>query len=148
MTPYQIPLNRPYLTGAELTYMAQASRSHIAGNGVFTEKCQLLMQRLGAKCALLTLAGTAAFEMSALLLDLQPGDEIIVPSLAIVSTVNAFALRGARPVFIDIHPSTLNLDESRIESCPTSRTKAIVALNYGGVAYEMDAITNIAARYG
>lgn len=150
MTQYHIPFNRPSLAGRELEYMAQAVEAgHISGDGPFTKQChRLLEESLGVPRALLTTSCTHALEMSALLLDIQPGDEVIVPSFTFVSTVNAFVLRGARPVFADIRPDTLNLDETRLEALITPRTKAIVVVHYAGVGCEMDAIMQIAARHG
>jgi dTDP-4-amino-4,6-dideoxygalactose transaminase len=146
----RIPFNRPGLAGRELEYIAEAVRcGHASGDGVFTRRChQLLEQVLGVRKALLTTSCTDALEMSALLLDVQPGDEILVPSFAFVSTVNAYVLRGARPVFVDIRPDTLNLDETQLERLLTSRTRAIVVLHYAGVACEMDPILDLAARRG
>ena len=145
-----IPFNRPYLTGQEFSNIREAvAAGQLAGNGAFTRRCQSwLEQQVGCARALLTHSCTAALEMAALLLDLQPGDEVIMPSFTFVSTANAFALRGARPVFVDIRRDTLNLDESLVESAITSRTKAIVPVHYGGVACDMDAIMDIAERHG
>jgi dTDP-4-amino-4,6-dideoxygalactose transaminase len=146
---YRIPFNRPCLAGNELTYIAQAIQSgHASGDGAFTKRCHtLLEQALDVPKVLLTTSCTHALEMAALLLDIQPGDEVIVPDFAFVTTVNAFVLRGARPVFADIRPDTLNLDETRLESLITPRTKAIVVLHYGGVGCEIDAIMDIARRH-
>lgn len=145
-----IPFNRPHLTGREFTYIKEAvAAGQLAGDGVFTRRCQnWLEQRLGARRVLLTHSCTAALEMAALLIDVQPEDEVIMPSFTFVSTANAFVLRGARPVFIDVRPDTLNLDERLVEAAITPRTKAIVAVHYAGVACEMDAIVAIAARHG
>ncbi len=145
----RIPFNKPCLAGREYEYIAEALRlGHISGNGAFTKRCEeRLEETLGAKKALLTTSCTHALEMCALLLDLAPGDEVIVPSFTFVSTANAFALRGARPVFADIRPDTLNLDEERLEALVTPKTKAVVAVHYGGVACEMDAILAIARRH-
>jgi dTDP-4-amino-4,6-dideoxygalactose transaminase len=150
VTKYRIPFNKPSFAGNEVRYIAEAiERGHISGDGIFTKRCHELLQReLGVRKVLLTTNCTHALEMCGLLLDLGPGDEIIVPSFAFVTTVNAFALRGAKPVFGDIRPDTLNLDESRLEDLVTPRTKAIVALHYAGVGCEMDAIGEIAARHG
>jgi dTDP-4-amino-4,6-dideoxygalactose transaminase len=144
----RIPFNRPCREGLELEYAAQAiAAGHISGDGGFTRKCHaLLEQALGVRKALLTTSCTHALEMSALLLDLRPGDEVIVPSFTFVSTANAFALHGARPVFADIRPDTLNLDETRLERLITPRTRAVVAVHYAGVGCEMDAILDIARR--
>ena len=145
-----IPFNRPSFEGREQVYIAQAiANGHISGDGPFTKQCQaFLEQALGAPRVLLTTSGTHALEMAALLLDIQPGDEVIVPSFTFVSTVNAFVLRGARPVFADVRPDTLNLDETRIEPLITQRTKAIVPVHYAGVGCELRAIGKIAARHG
>ncbi len=145
-----IPFNRPCLAGNEYRYIAQAiANGHASGDGPFTRKChELLEQELGVSRVLLTTSCTHALEMAALLLDCQSGDEIIVPSFTFVSTANAFALRGARIVFADVRPDTLNLDETRLESLVTPRTKAIVPVHYAGVACEMDTICEIAQRHG
>lgn len=145
-----IPFNRPCLAGNEYAYIAQAiANGHASGDGPFTRRChELLEHELGATRVLLTTSCTHALEMAALLLDCRNGDEIIVPSFTFVSTANAFALRGARLVFADIRPDTLNLDETRLESLLTPRTKAIVPVHYAGVACEMDAICAIAQRHG
>lgn len=145
-----IPFNKPYLCGGELRNIAQAhANGQLAGDGSFTKQCQeWLEQRTGGNRALLTHSCTAALEMSALLLDIQPGDEVIMPSYTFVSTANAFVLRGAVPVFVDIREDTLNLDEALIEAAITPKTKAIAAVHYAGVACEMDAIMAIAARHG
>jgi dTDP-4-amino-4,6-dideoxygalactose transaminase len=147
---YQIPFNRACLTGNELDYMAQAVQNgHISGDGPFSRKCHAwLEQNLGVRKALLTTSCTHALEMAALLLNLEPGNEVIVPSFTFVSTVNAFVIHGARPVFADIRSDTLNLDETRLESLITERTKAIVVMHYAGVGCEMDAILTIAKRHG
>lgn len=144
-----IPFNRPHLTGREFTCIAEAvALGQLAGNGQFTRRCQRwLEQTLGCQQALLTHSATAALEMAALLLDLQPGDEVIMPSFTFVSTANAFVLRGARPVFVDVRPDTLNIDERLIESAITPRTRAIVPVHYAGVACDMDAIMAIARRH-
>jgi dTDP-4-amino-4,6-dideoxygalactose transaminase len=150
MTAYRIPFNRPSLAGNEREYMDRAlSAGHIAGDGQFTRQCQTLLQAcLGVPKALLTTSCTHALEMAAILLDFQPGDEVIIPSFTFVSTVNAFVLRGARPVFADIRRDTLNLDEEQVERLVTPRTKAIVVVHYAGVGCEMDAILDIADRKG
>jgi dTDP-4-amino-4,6-dideoxygalactose transaminase len=150
MSELRIPFNRSSLAGREQEYIAQAMAiGQIAGDQTFTKKCHaLLEQRLGVAKALLTTSCTHALEMCALLLDIQPGDEVIVPSFTFVSTVNAFVLRGARPVFIDCRPDTLNLDESKLAGLITPRTRAIVVVHYAGVACEMDAILSIAVRHG
>jgi dTDP-4-amino-4,6-dideoxygalactose transaminase len=146
---YNIPFNRPVIVGKELYYISQAILSgYSAGDGQFTKKChRLLEQVLGAPKVLLTTSCTHALEMAALLLDIQPGDEVIVPSFTFVSTVNAFVLRGAKPVFIDIHPDTLNMDERQLERLITPRTRAIVPVHYAGVGCEMDIICEIAAKH-
>ncbi|MBP8168091.1 MAG: dTDP-4-amino-4,6-dideoxygalactose transaminase [Azonexus sp.] len=138
------------MTGKELYYIAEAKFGNmLAGDGPFSKRChQWLEQRTGCAKALLTHSCTAALEMAALLLDIQPGDEIIMPSFTFVSTANAFVLRGGVPVFVDIREDTLNLDERLIEAAITSRTRAIVPVHYAGVACEMDAIMAIACRHG
>lgn len=145
-----IPFNKPYMTGRELWLISQAhAKGHLSGDGDFTRQCHAwLEERTGCRKALLTHSCTAALEMSALLLDLQPGDEVIMPSFTFVSTANAFVLRGAVPVFVDIRPDTLNLDETLIEAAVTPRTRAICVVHYAGVACEMDAIMAIAERHG
>ena len=145
-----IPFNRPFLSGKEFDFVQQAVASwKLSGDGTFTQKCHaLLEQELGVHKALLTTSCTHALEMAALLLDIKPGDEVVIPSFTFVSTVNAFVLPGGRPVFIDIRPDTLNLDETKLESLITPRTKAIVVVHYAGVACEMDAILQVAERHG
>lgn len=145
-----IPFNRPYMTGNELARIAEAhEQGHLSGDGPFTRQCHAwLQEQTGAAQALLTHSCTAALEMAALLLDLMPGDEVIMPSYTFVSTANAFALRGAIPVFVDIREDTLNLDERLIEAAITPRTRAICVVHYAGVACEMDAILEIAATHG
>jgi dTDP-4-amino-4,6-dideoxygalactose transaminase len=144
-----IPFNRPHLTGRELEYIAQAhANGHLAGNGQFSKQCAgWLEDRTGSGKALLTHSCTAALEMSAILSGVGPGDEVVMPSFTFVSTANAFVLRGATPVFVDIRPDTLNLDETRIEEAITPRTRAIVVVHYAGVACEMDPIVDIARRH-
>jgi dTDP-4-amino-4,6-dideoxygalactose transaminase len=144
-----IPFNRPYLAGRELDYIARAhANGQLSGDGEFTRQCHAwLEQRIGTRKALLTHSCTAALEMAAILLDLKPGDEVIMPSFTFVSTANAFVLRGAVPVFVDIRPDTLNIDETLIEQAITSRTRAICVVHYAGVACEMDAIMAIAERH-
>ncbi|RMD91935.1 MAG: dTDP-4-amino-4,6-dideoxygalactose transaminase, partial [Calditrichaeota bacterium] len=146
----KIPFNRPVFTGEEPRHILQAAASaRMCGDGPFTQKCQTLMEKkFGAKKVLLTPSCTSALEMSALLLNIQPGDEVIVPSFAFVSTANAFVQRGAVPVFVDIRPDTLNLDENLIEAAITPRTRAIVPIHYAGVAAEMEPILAIAQKYG
>lgn len=144
-----IPFNRPYLTGKELSNIAQAHlQGQLAGDGAFTKKCQYWLETKGATRALLTHSCTAALEMAAILCDLKPGDEVIMPSYTFVSTANAFVLRGAVPVFVDIRPDTLNIDEQQIEHAISPRTRAIVVVHYAGVACEMDFIMNLAKRHG
>lgn len=144
-----IPFNKPYMTGKELDYIVQAhANKHLAGDGEFTKKCHAwLEERTGSPKALLTHSCTAALEMAAILAGIQPGDEVIMPSYTFVSTANAFVLRGGVPVFVDIRPDTLNIDENLIEAAITSRTKAIVPVHYAGVACEMDSIMGIARRH-
>ena len=147
--PDKIGFNRPYLTGKELHNIAQAhGLGQLAGDGSFTMQChQWLEESIGTKKALLTHSCTASLEMAALLADIQPGDEVIMPSYTFVSTANAFVLRGGVPVFVDIREDTLNLDERRIEAAITPKTKAIVPVHYAGVACEMDAILEIAQAH-
>ena len=149
MAPYDIPFNRPCLAGNELKYIEEAIRNqHLSGDGPFSKKCQAyLEEKIGVPKVLLTSSCSHALDMCALLLDIQPGDEVILPSFAFVTTANAFVMRGAKPVFVDIRPDTLNLDESHLERLITSRTKIIVALHYAGVGCEMDAIASIAASH-
>lgn len=146
----KIQFNRPFMTGKELYYVAEAKFGNmLAGDGPFTKRChQWLEHKCGCDKALLTHSCTAALEMAALLLDIEPGDEIIMPSYTFVSTANAFVLRGGVPVFVDIREDTLNMDERLIESAITSRTRAIVPVHYAGVACEMDKIMAIARQYG
>lgn len=146
----KIPFNWPYMTGKELYYIAEAHfNGKLAGDGPFTKKCHAWLEAgTGAHKALLTHSCTAALEMAALLLDLASDDEVIMPSYTFVSTANAFVLRGAIPVFVDVRPDTLNIDESLIEEAITPRTRAIVVVHYAGVACEMDAILEIARRHG
>ena len=147
---YRIPFNRPGVVGKELHYISSAIHNgHAAGDGEFTRRCRTLIEEvLGGGRVLLTTSCTDALEMAALLLELQPGDEVIVPTFTFVSTVNAFVLRGARPVFADIRADTLNLDESELEALITPRTRAIVPVHYAGVGCEMDAIGAIAQKHG
>lgn len=144
-----IPFNKPYMTGRELHYISQAhANGHLAGDGAFSKKCQAwLEQQTGCKKALLTHSCTAALEMAALLGEIKPGDEVIMPSFTFVSTANAFVLRGAVPVFVDIRPDTLNIDETLIEAAITKRTVAIVVVHYAGVSCEMDEICAIAKHH-
>lgn len=144
-----IHFNRPYMTGKELYYIAEAKFGNmLAGDGAFTKKCHSWLEEQ-TKCnkALLTHSCTAALEMAALLLNIEPGDEIIMPSYTFVSTANAFVLRGAIPVFVDIREDTLNIDERLIEEAITPRTKAIVPVHYAGVSCEMDSIMELSKKY-
>lgn len=143
-----IPFNKPFTIGPELDYIADAvARGHLSGDGHYTRLChRWLEEQLGARRALLTHSCTAALEMAAILCDIQPGDEVIMPSYTFVSTANAFVLRGGVPVFIDIRRDTLNLDETLIEAAITPKTRAIVPVHYAGVACEMDVIMAIARR--
>ncbi len=145
-----IPFNQSSLQGSELDFIREAIESgQVAGDQTFSRKCQrLLEEALSAPKVLVTTSCTHALEMAALLLDIKEGDEVIVPSFTFVSTVNAFVLRGARPVFCDVRPDTLNLDESKLEALVTPRTRAIVPVHYAGVGCEMDAILEIAGRHG
>ena len=145
-----IPFNVPPCTGHELKYIAEAIDAHkICGDGAFTKKCnKWLEERFGAHKVLLTTSGTTALDMASLLCELQPGDEVILPSFTFSSTANAFAIYGAKLVFVDIRPDTMNIDETKIEAAITDRTRVIVAMHYAGVACEMDAIMDIARRHG
>lgn len=144
-----IPFNKIYLTGSELSYIQLSHEvGNLSGDGAFTHKsCAWLEDKTHTKKALITHSCTAALEMAAILADIQPGDEIIMPSYTFVSTANAFVLRGGVPVFVDIRPDTLNIDETLIESAITPRTKAIVPVHYAGVGCEMDTILAIAKKY-
>ena len=146
----KVPFNKPFTIGAELENIARAVREgHLSGDGSFSRAChRWLEERLGCRRALLTHSCTAALEMAALLCDLAPGDEVIMPSFTFVSTANAFVLRGAVPVFVDVRRDTLNLDESLVPAAITSRTRAIVPVHYAGIACEMDALMALAARHG
>jgi dTDP-4-amino-4,6-dideoxygalactose transaminase len=148
--PAAIPFNRPFIVGKELFYIAQAvTYGNIAGDGHFTQQCaRLLEERFGIRKVLLTPSCTAALEMAAMLCDLGPSDEVILPSFTFVSTANAVVRLGARPVFVDIRADTLNMDEDAVERAVTSRTRAIFPVHYAGVGCEMDAILAIAARHG
>jgi dTDP-4-amino-4,6-dideoxygalactose transaminase len=150
MSYYRIPFNRPGLAGNELRYIQESVASgRISGDGVFTEKCRRVLEELlGASRVLLTTSCTTALEMAALLLELAPGDEVIMPSFTFVSTANAVVLRGARPVFADIRPDTLNLDERLLERWITPRTRAILPVHYAGVACEMDGLLAVANSHG
>jgi len=145
-----IPFNKPYTSPRAAAAMLDAAdRGHLSGDGHYTKEASRLLRELtGAPHALLTTSCTHALEMCALLLDIQPGDEVIMPSFTFVSTANAFALRGAVPVFVDIRADTFNIDERQIEAAITDRTRAIVVVHYAGVACEMDEIAEIAARHG
>ncbi|MDB6169786.1 MAG: DegT/DnrJ/EryC1/StrS aminotransferase [Verrucomicrobia bacterium] len=146
----QIPFNKPYLTGRETAYLQQAfANLQFAGDGPFTRSSSKAIEELlGCRRALLTPSCTHALEMAALLLEIKPGDEVIVPSFTFVSTVNAFVLRGAKPVFIDVRPDTLNFDERQFEALITPRTRAAVVMHYAGISCEMDTIGEIASRRG
>jgi dTDP-4-amino-4,6-dideoxygalactose transaminase len=149
MAEIKIPFNKPGMTGREQTYMADAlQRGHLSGDGYYTKLCNRRLEtELGVSKVMLTTSCTHALEMSALLLDIQPGDEVIVPSFTFVSSINAFVLRGAKPIFADIRPDTLNLDENQLESLITEKTRAIVPVHYAGVGCDMDTIGQIAARH-
>lgn len=143
---YKIPFNKIHLTGKEREYIDQSLKSHhISGDGIFTTKCNAFLERVtGAYKALLTTSCTHSLEMCALLLNIQPGDEVIVPSFAFVTTANAFVLRGAKPVFADIRPDTFNIDEKHVKRLLSPKTKAIVVLHYAGISCEMDVLQAIA----
>ncbi|NNM79302.1 MAG: dTDP-4-amino-4,6-dideoxygalactose transaminase [Gallionella sp.] len=144
-----IPFNKPFIIGRELSLIADAvAQGHLSGDGAYTKKCnRWFEQKLGCGKALLTHSCTAALEMAAILCDLQPGDEVILPSYTFVSTANAFVLRGAVPVFVDIRPDTLNIDENLIEVAITPKTRAIVPVHYAGVPCEMERIMAIAKKH-
>src|SRR6266508_4636900 len=150
MPEINVDFNRPVVVGNEFEYMRQAvENGHISGDGPFTKQCHAFLEKeLGVQKALLTTSCTHALEMSAILLDIQPGDEVLIPDFTFVSAVNAFVLRGARPVFIDIRPDTLNLDEIQLERLITPRTKAIMLVHYAGVGCEMETILKTAAVKG
>jgi dTDP-4-amino-4,6-dideoxygalactose transaminase len=143
-----IDFNKPGIMGREIEYISEAfTRSHISGDGYFTGKCQTILQNeLSTPKAILTTSCTHALEMAAILLEIQAGDEVLFPSFTFVSTVNAFVLRGARPVFVDIRPDTLNIDENLIEEKISTKTRAIVVVHYAGVGCEMDIIQKIAQK--
>lgn len=145
-----VPFNKPYLGGKELWNIAQShAKGQMAGDGSFTRQCQAWLEgRTGARKALLTHSCTASLEMAAILVDLQLGDEVVMPSYTFVSTANAFTLRGAKPVFVDIRPDTMNLDARRLEDAITPQTKAVAPVHYAGVGCEMDQIMAIAERHG
>lgn len=150
MTEIKVDFNKPCIVGKEYEYMADSIKeSHISGDGKYSRLCHSLLEKqLGVPKVLTTPSCSHALEMTALLLDIKPGDEVIIPDFTFVSTVNAFVLRGAKPVFIDIRPDTLNMDESRLEELITPKTRAIVPVHYAGIACEMDTIMAIANRHG
>jgi dTDP-4-amino-4,6-dideoxygalactose transaminase len=150
VSAWRVPFNRPAPRGRELEYMAAAAHSgHLSGDGEFTRRCQAeLRAELGAPCVLLTTSCTHALELAALLLDLAPGDEVILPAFSFVSTANAFALHGATPVFADVRRDTLNLDPGSVERLLSPRTRAIVPVHYAGVGCEMEALGDLAERCG
>ncbi|MDF2153925.1 dTDP-4-amino-4,6-dideoxygalactose transaminase [Vibrio sp. CAU 1672] len=145
-----IPFNKPPVVGSEVEFMRQAINSgKLSGDGEFGQRCQKWFEaQTGCIKSLLTPSCTHALELAALLIDIQPGDEVIMPSYTFVSTANAFALRGAKVIFVDVRPDTMNIDESKIEAAITARTKAIVPVHYAGVACEMDIIMQLADQYG
>jgi len=145
----RIPFNKPSVTDLELDYISQVyTTDNLAGNGLFNQRCEHWLEKhIGCKKAILTPSCTAALEMAAMLIDIQPGDEVIMPSYTFVSTANAFVLRGGRPVFVDINFDTLNIDETKIDAAITPKTKAIVPVHYAGVGCNMDAIMSIADQY-
>lgn len=144
-----IPFNKPFIIGRELELISDAvAQGHLSGDGPYSRRChQWFEERLGCQKALLTHSCTAALEMAGILCDIQPGDEVIMPSYTFVSTANAFVLRGAVPVFVDIRPDTLNIDETQIASAITKKTKAIVPVHYAGVPCEMKTILDIASAH-
>lgn len=150
MPAIRIPFNRPSVVGRELEYMAEAARlGHLSGDGSFTRRCNAWLEEyLAGSKVLLTTSCTHALEMCALLLDIRPGDEVILPDFTFVSTVNAFVLRGATPVFADIRADTLNLDETCLERLITPRTRAIIVMHYAGISCEMDVINSLTQQYG
>lgn len=151
MPDMKIFFNKPFIVGRELYYIAQSiiENRHTAGNGPFTRKCQdWLTRTLGCRGALLTHSGTAALEMAAILAGVGPGDEVVMPSFTFVSTANAFVLRGATPVFVDIHPDTLSLDESLVEAALTPRTRAVVPVHYAGACCDMARLMALAREHG
>jgi len=145
----KIPFNKPGFAGKELIYIKKAVASgKISGDGIFEKRCcRLIENKYNVKRAMLTPSGTASLDMAALLLGLRTGDEVIAPSFTFTSTVNAFVLFGARPIFVDIRPDTLNIDESKIEEKITKKTKAIFCTHYAGVGCEMDDIMTIAKKH-
>ena len=150
MDETSIPFNKPYVAGKELYYIAQSiSFGNISADGRFTKACnELLCERFNLGSSLMVTSCTSALEMAAILCNAEPGDEVILPSYTFVSTANAFVRAGMKPVFVDIRPDTLNMNETQIENAITNRTKAIVPVHYAGVACEMDTITGIADRHG
>ena len=146
----RVPFNKAFLVGTEGVYVSEAAEAmHLAGDGTFTKRCQAALESItGAAKALLTTSCTDALEMAALLLDIRPGDEVIVPSFTFTSTANAWVLRGAVPVFADIRPDTLNIDERQLEALISEKTRVIVPVHYAGVGCEMDAILDIGRRRG
>ena len=147
----EIPFNKPFISGKEKDYLSELIHSNhkLSGDGVFTSKCSSELKRItNASKVLLTTSCTHALEMSALLIDIQPGDEVIMPSFTFVSSANPFVLRGARIVFVDVRPDTMNLDEKLVEMAITSNTKAIVPIHYAGVAAEMNFLMDLAEKYG
>ena len=144
-----IPFNKPFIAGKELYYVAQAvTFGNLSGDGHFTQRCSnLIKERFGAREVLLTPSCTAALEMAAMLCELEPGDEVIMPSFTFVSTANAFVRVGAKPVFVDIRPDTLNMDDALIEDAITDRTRAIVPVHYAGFGCEMDRLMTIGERH-
>lgn len=149
MTETKVDFNKPCIVGNEFTYMADSIKeSHISGDGKYSKLCHALLEKqLGVPKVLTTPSCSHALEMTAFLLDIKPGDEVIIPDFTFVSTVNAFVIRGARPVFIDIRPDTMNMDETKLEELITPRTRAIVPVHYAGIACEMDTIMAIANRH-
>jgi len=150
LSSLKVDFNRPVIVGNELEYMRQAvENAHISGDGLFTKKCHALLENeLGVGKALLTTSCTHALEMAAILLNIQRGDEVVIPDFTFVTTINAFVLRGATPVFVDIRPDTLNLDESKLDAAITPRTKAVIPVHYAGVGCEMDTVLAIAREHG
>ncbi|MCK4725767.1 MAG: dTDP-4-amino-4,6-dideoxygalactose transaminase, partial [Anaerolineales bacterium] len=146
---YSIPFNKVFISGNELQYIEQSiANSHVSGDGPFTLRCHTLLNTyFCSPKSLLTTSCTHALEISAMLLDIKPGDEIVIPAFTFVSTVNAFVRQGAKPIFVDIRPDTLNIDESLLEQNITQRTRAIIAVHYAGVGCEMDEVQGIARKY-
>jgi dTDP-4-amino-4,6-dideoxygalactose transaminase len=150
VTTPRVPFNKPFLVGTEVGYVSEAAAAmHLSGDGLFTKRCQAALESItGAAKVLLTTSCTDALEMAALLLDIRPGDEVVLPSFTFTSTANAWVLRGAVPVFADIRPDTLNLDERQLDALITPKTRVIVPVHYAGVGCEMDAILDIARSRG